>query len=77
MQIYSNKIAKKNRKYIEQDLDVDFLNIKYNTISKVEANMLKQKYYLIGYTLDNRKEVETYIKTFNNLVIDNIEEVFK
>ena len=39
--------------------------------------MLKQKYYLIGYTLDNRKEVETYIKTFNNLVIDNIEEVFK
>lgn len=69
--------VKKNRKYIEQDLDVDFLNIKYNTISKVEANMLKQKYYLIGYTLDNRKEVETYIKTFNNLVIDNIEEVFK
>lgn len=69
--------VKKNRKYIEQDLDVDFFNIKYNTISKVEANMLKQKYYLIGYTLDNRKEVETYIKTFNNLVIDNIEEVFK
>lgn len=69
--------TKKNRKYIEQDLHVDFLNIKYNTISKVEANMLKQKYYLIGYTLDNRKEVETYIKTFNNLVIDNIEEVFK
>lgn len=69
--------VKKNRKYLEQDLDVDFLNIKYNTISKVEANMLKQKYYLIGYTLDNRKEVETYIKTFNNLVIDNIEEVFK
>ena len=69
--------VKKNRKYIEQDLDVDFLNIKYNTISRVEANMLKQKYYLIGYTLDNRKEVETYIKTFNNLVIDNIEEVFK
>ena len=69
--------VKKNRKYIEQDLDVDFLNIKYNTISKVEANMLKQKYYLIGYTLDNRKEVEIYIKTFNNLVIDNIEEVFK
>lgn len=69
--------TKKNRKYIEQDLDVDFLNIKYDTISKVEANMLKQKYYLIGYTLDNRKEVETYIKIFNNLVIDNIEEVFK
>lgn len=69
--------TKKNRKYIEQDLDVDFINIKYDTISKVEANMLKQKYYLIGYTLDNRKEVETYIKIFNNLVIDNIEEVFK
>ena len=69
--------TKKNRKYIEQDLDVDFLNIKYDTISKIEANMLKQKYYLIGYTLDNRKEVETYIKIFNNLVIDNIEEVFK
>ena len=38
---------------------------------------LKKEYYLIGYTLDNRSDVEYYIKVFNNLVIDNMEEVFR
>ena len=57
--------------------DVDFINIKYDSIDRVEANMLKEKYYLIGYTVSNREDVNYYIKIFNNLVIDNIEEVFK
>ena len=40
-------------------------------------NYLKEFYYLIGYVVDNRKDATTYIKIYNNLVIDNIEEVFK
>ena len=68
---------KKNRSLLNKYPDVDFINIKYDSIDRVEANKLKEKYFLIGYTLNNRDDVETYIKTFNNLVIDNIEEVFK
>lgn len=63
--------------YLDKDIDVDFLTIKYNLIDKVKANMLKMKYYIIGYTLDKREDVEYYIKMYNNLIIDNIEEVFK
>lgn len=66
-----------NNAYLEKDIDVDFLTIKYNLIDKVKANMLKRKYYIIGYTLDKREDVEYYIKMYNNLIIDNIEEVFK
>lgn len=68
---------KKNIKYLDKSIDVDFLSIKYDVIDKVGLNILKKKYYLIGWTLDNRKDVEYYIKIFNNLIIDNIEEVFK
>jgi len=68
---------KKNRLLLKKSIDIDFLNIKYNILDRMELNLLKQKYYIIGYTLDNRSEVEQYIKMFNNLIIDNIEEVFK
>lgn len=66
-----------NNGYLDKDIDVDFLTIKYNLIDKVKANMLKMKYYIIGFTLDKREDVEYYIKMYNNLIIDNIEEVFK
>ena len=68
---------KKNIKYLTKNIDVDFFNIKYDAVDKISLNILKKKYYLIGYTLETRKDVEEYIKVFNNLVIDNIEEVFK
>lgn len=68
---------KKNIKYLTKNIDVDFFNIKYDAVDKISLNILKKNYYLIGYTLDNRASVEEYIKVFNNLVIDNIEEVFK
>lgn len=67
----------KNRNLLKENLNIDFINIKYDTIDKVEASKLKEKYFLIGYTIDNREDVETYIKVFNNLIIDNIEEVFR
>ena len=69
--------SKKNRIVLSKYPDVDFINIKYNSIDRVEANKLKEKYYLIGYTVNTREEVNYYIKIFNNLVIDNIEEVFR
>ena len=69
--------SKKNRIVLSKYPDVDFVNIKYNSIDRVEANKLKEKYYLIGYTVNTREEVNYYIKVFNNLVIDNIEEVFR
>ncbi len=68
---------KKNIKYLTKNIDVDFFNIKYDAVDKISLNILKKKYYLIGYTLDSRPLVEEYIKVFNNLIIDNIEEVFK
>ena len=67
----------KNRNLLKENLSIDFINIIYDTIDKVEASKLKEKYFLIGYTIDNREDVETYIKVFNNLIIDNIEEVFR
>ena len=70
-------VGKNNLKLLDKELDVDFLNIKYDLIDKKEVNILKKKYYVIGYTLETRSEVEYYIKVFNNLVIDNLEEVFK
>ena len=66
-----------NRDIVSKYPDVDFVNIKYNSIDKVEANKLKEKYYLVGYTINNREEFNYNIKTFNNLVVDNIEEVFR
>lgn len=68
---------KKNIKYLTKNIDVDFLNIKYDSVDKISLGILKKQYYLIGWTLDNRKDVEYYIKVFNNLIIDNIEEVFR
>ncbi len=68
---------KKNRVLLNKYPNVDFINIKYDSIDRVEASKLKEKYFLIGYTLDTREDVELYIKIFNNLVIDNIEEVFR
>lgn len=68
---------KRNREYLNKTIDIDFINVKYDTLTKVECNMLKQKYYLIGYTVNTLEDVNKYIKMFNNLVVDNIEEVFK
>lgn len=68
---------KKNIKYLTNNINVDFLNIKYDSVDKISLGILKKQYYLIGWTLDNRKDVEYYIKVFNNLIIDNIEEVFR
>lgn len=68
---------KKNIRLLDKNLDLDFFNIKYDIVDVRKINLLKQKYYVIGWTLDTRKDVEYYIKLFNNLVIDNIEEVFK
>ena len=66
-----------NIKYLDKNINVHFLNIKYDSVDKIIINQLKKKFYLIGWTLDTRKDVEYYIKLFNNLVIDNIEDVFK
>lgn len=68
---------KKNRALLGKNIDVDFISIKFNSIDRVEASKLKEKYYLIGWTIKTKKEVDYYIKIFNNLIIDNIEEVFK
>lgn len=67
----------KNYKLLNKKINVDFLNIKYDFVDRMKVNLLKQKYYVIGYTIDTREAVGYYIKIFNNLVIDNIEEVFK
>ncbi len=68
---------KKNKKYLFKNLDFDFLSIKYDCIDKMKIKELKNKYYLIGWTITNRDDVNYYIKYYNNLIIDNIEEVFK
>ena len=70
-------INKSNVSKLNKDLDVDVLCIQYDLIDKMQSNILKQKYYTIGYTLDDKAEVLKYIKVYNNLIIDNIEEVFK
>ena len=68
---------KKNVGLIDKDLEVDFLSIEYDSLDRLKLNALKQKYYIIGWTFFERSEVQEYIKVFNNLIIDNIEEVFK
>ena len=62
---------------LNKDVDVDYLCIKYDLIDKAHSNILKQKYYIIGWVIDNKDDVLKYIKIYNNLIIDNIEEVFK
>ncbi len=67
---------KKNKNYLDKKIDVDFLSIKYDSVDKYTIYELKKDYYLIGWTLNDKEEVKEYIKIFNNLIIDNIEEVF-
>lgn len=66
-----------NIKYLDRSYDVDVLNIKYNLLDKREVNVLKDKYYVIASVIDNRKDAEYFIKIYNNLIIDNVEEIFK
>lgn len=66
-----------NIKYLDRSYDVDVLNIKYNLLDKREVNVLKDKYYVIASIIDNRKDAEYFIKIYNNLIIDNVEEIFK
>lgn len=70
-------IEEKNIKYLNKNYDVDAINIKYNMLEKREINILKDDYYVIGSVINNRKDAQYYIKIFNNLIIDNVEEVFK
>ena len=70
-------IDDKNIKYLNKNYDVDVINVKYNILDKREINILKDDYYVIGNVINNRKDAEYYIKIFNNLIIDNVEEVFK
>lgn len=66
-----------NIKYLDRSYDVDILNIKNNLLDKREVNVLKDKYYVIASVIDNRKDAEYFIKIYNNLIIDNVEEVFR
>ena len=68
---------KKNKNYLSKDINVDFLSIKYNILNISELKLLKEKYYVIGWTLNNINEVKENIKIFDNLIIDDVEEVFK
>lgn len=70
-------IKQNNLSILKKQPNVDALLLEYNLLDKIEINYLKEFYYLIGYVVDNRKDATTYIKIYNNLVIDNIEEVFK
>lgn len=70
-------IDESNVTYLNNKIDVDYLCIKYNLLDKGQINLLKQKYYLLGWVLDDREDVLKYIKIYNNLIVDNIEEVFK
>lgn len=70
-------IEDKNIKYLDRNYDVDVINVKYDMLDKREINVLKDDYYVIGSVINNRKDAEYYIKIFNNLIIDNVEEVFK
>ena len=70
-------IDDKNIKYLNKNYDVDVINVKYNILDKREINILKDDYYVVGSVINNRKDAEYYIKIFNNLIIDNVEEVFK
>lgn len=70
-------IKDKNIKYLDKNYDVDVINIKYDILDRRDINVLKDDYYVIGSVITNRKDAEYYIKIFNNLIIDNVEEVFK
>ena len=70
-------VSNKNKKYLNKNLRVDFLSIKFDMLDKIQIKLLKEKYYVIGWTIDNRSDAEEYIKVYNNLIIDNIEEVFR
>lgn len=70
-------IDDKNIKYLDKNYDVDVINIKYDLLSRREINVLKDDYYVIGSVIDSRKVAEYYIKIYNNLIIDDVEEVFK
>lgn len=70
-------IDKKNFIVLNKKLDVDYLCIEYELIDKSQSNILKQQYYIIGQTLLDKDNVKKYIKIYNNLIVDNIEEVFK
>lgn len=70
-------IGNKNIKYLDKNYEVDVINVKYDLLSKREINVLKDDYYVIGSVIDNRKDAEYYIRVFNNLIIDDVEEVFK
>ena len=70
-------IDQSNLSILKKHPIVDALLLEYNLLDKIEINYLKEFYYLIGYVVDNRNDATTYIKIYNNLVIDNIEEVFK
>ncbi len=66
-----------NMSYLNRNIDVDFLSIQYDILDKLKVNILKEMYYLIGWTIQNRSDAEKYIKIYDNLIIDNIEEVFR
>ena len=68
---------KKNKNYLNKNIDVDFLSIRYDILDKNKLKLLKEKYYIIGWTLSDINIIKENIKVFDNLVIDNIEEVFR
>ena len=70
-------VSEDNKSYLNKDLDVDILSIEYNLVSEDKLKFLKEKYYLIGYLINNREDAKKYIKLYDNLIIDNIEEVFR
>lgn len=70
-------IGKNNKDLLNKDIGTDILLIKYDLVDENKLKFIKEMYYIIGYTVDNRELAEKYIKLFNNLIIDNIEEVFK
>ena len=70
-------INSNNIKMLNKILNVDFLSIKYDLLDRNQIKLLKEDYYIIGWTINTRKDAEENIKLFNNLIIDNIEEVFK
>ena len=70
-------INKDNLNLLKKDISVDFVSIKYDLLDRNYIKLLKESYYVIGFTIETRKDAEENIKIFNNLIIDNIEEVFK
>lgn len=50
----------------------DFLSLNYNYYKK--ANNLRKKYFLLGWTIRNKKTYNTVKKSFDNLIVEKIEE---